>query len=128
MLIVDDSEIIQKHLMDRLALIGGAQVVGLAQDATEAVKSVHALKPDVVILDIQLRTGTGFDVLEKIKEDSERPIIIVLTNFAHPLYKRKSLEAGADYFMDKSIEFERIPRIFGQLLKGCSKKEREQMP
>ncbi len=117
MLIVEDSEIIQQRLMDRLAPFTGLEVIGLVQHATEAEEFIQTLKPDVVILDIRLRSGNGIDVLERIKGDSVRPVVIVITNFSHPQYRKKCLEAGAQYFLDKSTEFERISQIFEELIR-----------
>jgi len=62
-LIVEDSEIIQQRLMDRLAPFTGLEVIGLVQHATEAEEFIQTLKPDVVILDIRPRSGNGIDVL-----------------------------------------------------------------
>lgn len=120
-LIVEDSEIIQQRLLDRLAPFTGLEVIGLVEHATEAEECIRTLKPDVVILDIRLRSGNGIDVLERIKEDSVRPIIIVITNFSHPQYREKCLEAGADFFFDKSSEFEKITKVIGEHTKHSEK-------
>jgi DNA-binding NarL/FixJ family response regulator len=115
-LIVEDSEIIQQRLMDRLAPFTDLEVIGLIQHATEAEKSIRTLKPEILILDIRLRSGNGIDVLEKIKDDAVRPVVIVITNFPHPQYRKKCLEAGADHVLDKSSEFEKIPQIIEKLI------------
>ena len=51
------------------------------------------------------------DVLETIKKDQPNPLVIMLTNFASDQYRQKCLRLGADYFFDKSTEFERITEV-----------------
>lgn len=115
-LIVEDSEIIRQHLMETLAAFTQVEVIGAVEHAAEAKECVRATKPDVLLLDIRLRSGSGIDVLEEIKNDPVRPVVIVITNFSIPQYRMKCLEAGADYFLDKSTEFERVPHIFEELI------------
>jgi two-component system OmpR family response regulator len=63
--------------------------------------------PDVLILDMAMPGGSGYDVLQAVKQGPCAPLIIVgLTNF--PAYRQKSLEAGADYFFDKSAEYDQL--------------------
>jgi DNA-binding NarL/FixJ family response regulator len=115
-LIVEDSEIIQQRLMDVIADLPEMEVVGVTDEAARAGESIQIPNPDVVILDIRLRAGNGFDVLDGIKRNLRRPFIIVITNFAYPEYKEKCIQAGADYFLDKSSEFDRIPQILEDLI------------
>ena len=68
-----------------------------------------------MVLDIQMPRGTGLDVLKNIKHDGGRPIVVVFTNFPYPQYRKRALEFGADYFFDKTTEFEKLRELFGQL-------------
>ncbi len=113
--LVDDSLAIRQRLTKMLSGLKGVQVIGEAQAASAATHSILQLRPDVVILDLQLVTGTGFDVLKSIKKETSAPTVIVLTNFPYPQYRKKCLDAGADFFFDKSTEFHNIPRVFEQL-------------
>jgi DNA-binding NarL/FixJ family response regulator len=72
----------------------------------EAIDGVAELMPAVLILDMTLSAGNGYDVLQAVKQQPSAPLIIVLTN--HPAYRQRSLDAGADYFFDKSAEFDRL--------------------
>lgn len=113
--LADDSPLIRQRLEKTLSSLDGVQIVGEARDARDATDSILELKPDVVILDIQLRGGTGVDVLQDIKRQEPAPVVIMVTNF--PEYRDKCLHVGADYFFDKSTEFHRIPLVVGPLLK-----------
>ncbi len=76
-LIVDDSSIMRNLLRKQLTEMG-CEVVGEAADGEEAVKRYRALRPDVVTMDIVLPSGTGMDVIKKIRlEDPKAKIIMV---------------------------------------------------
>ncbi len=115
--IVEDSPLVVDRLMAMFAEFeGGVEVVGRADDAVAAIGSIRDLRPDAVILDIRLRRGTGLDVLETVKRDQQAPMVMMLTNYPHPQYRRRCLEHGADYFLDKSTEFDCVRGVFKDLL------------
>jgi DNA-binding NarL/FixJ family response regulator len=108
--VVEDSELIRKRIIENVSTMGGFDVVGFAESADEAVKSISELQPDIVITDIQLKEGSGIDVVRKVRAFPyvPRPRIFVLTNYAFPEYKRQCTVAGADEFFDKSSEYDRF--------------------
>ena len=65
----------------------------------------------MVILDLQLRKGTGFGVLRAIRDMPTRPVVVVLTNFALRSYRETALALGARDFLDKSRDYDRLPAI-----------------
>jgi DNA-binding NarL/FixJ family response regulator len=89
----------------------GVEIVGQAEDGAEAIRAIRHLQPDAVILDICMPGGSGLDVLRTIKQDKMRPRVIILTNYPYPGYRQKCLQAGADFFLDKSAEFDQISLI-----------------
>jgi DNA-binding NarL/FixJ family response regulator len=115
--IADDSDQIRGRLVDLLSEIEGAEVIGQASNHAEAIEGIRNLQPHVVILDIQMPGGSGIDVLKEIKQDSQPPVVMMLTNHASPQYRKKCLEWGADFFLDKSREMERLVAIFKSLVK-----------
>lgn len=116
--VVEDSSLLRERLIRTLTGISGVQVIGYADTAEDAIQSIQRLTPDAVILDIRLRQGTGFQVLQATKSPGKPPLIIVLTNFAYPQYRKKYLDAGADFFFDKSNEFERVVVELNNIIKG----------
>jgi DNA-binding NarL/FixJ family response regulator len=92
-----------------------ADVVGEADDAQAAIRLIEAACPDVVILDLQLAGGSGFDVLRVIKLAPHPPTIIMLTNLTLPEYQVACLEAGAEFFLDKSFGMDVLTDILGHL-------------
>jgi len=113
--LVEDALVIRQRLAKMLATLPGVEVIGEAEEVDDAIQAIQRLRPDVVILDLLLRKGTAFDVLAVIKKDPPAPVVILLTNFTHPLFRQKCLEAGADFFFDKSTEFQQLPNVLLQL-------------
>ena len=114
--VVEDSELIRKRIIENIDTMGGFEVVGFAESAEDAVRSISELRPDIVITDIQLKEGSGIDVVRKVRASPyvPRPRIFVLTNYAFPEYKRQCSVAGADEFFDKSSEYDRFLSLMHQ--------------
>ena len=110
--IADDSLVVREHLVTMLDELAGIVIVGQAETVAEAISAIAKLQPDVVILDIHMPDGSGIDVLQTIKQAEPAPVVIVLTNYPYPAYRQKFLQAGADFFLDKSTEFDQIPELF----------------
>ena len=117
--IVEDSPAVLERLTDMVRDVGGTEVVGDAGTCDAAVKGIVTARPDVAILDIKLAddTGSGIDVLSRVKPQLPALKSIVLSNYATPQHIKASADAGADYFLDKSADFERITEILDQLQK-----------
>ena len=118
--IVDDSEVVQSGLESMLSEIGDVHVTGRAKDVRGAVDEIRRLQPDCVILDIRLLNGSGIDVLREIKKTEPSPTVLVLTNYPYPHYREKCLALGAEYFLDKVTEIDRVQRIIKSLKAGTS--------
>lgn len=116
LLIVDDSELIVDRLVASLEAIKGVEVLDRAGTVEEASEAVRTLRPDVVILDMQMPGGTGLDVLATMKRDQVSCVVIVLTNFAYPQYRKKCLASGANFFLDKSTEFDKVGDVLRSML------------
>lgn len=113
MLVVDDSEPVRSRLVEMLSATGTD--VESAASVTEASRAIQARAPDVVILDIRLPDGSGLDLLHAIAAAGLRAKVIVLTSYASTQLRRKCLDAGADFFLDKFEEFQRVAQIVAQL-------------
>lgn len=116
--VVEDSSLLRERLIRNLTGIQDVKIAGYSDTAEEAIQQIQAVHPDAIILDIRLRQGTGFQVLQAVKTKGKPPLVIVLTNFAYPQYRNKYIEAGADYFFDKSNEFDQVVVILNQYLKA----------
>jgi DNA-binding NarL/FixJ family response regulator len=114
-LIVDDSEIVGERLKTMLSEISIVETIGLAKNQQEALELLDKLNPEVIVLDIQIPGGSSINLLGKIKIREPSPITIILTNQSYAQCRRKCMEAGADYFLDKSTEFEKIAEILDKI-------------
>ena len=107
-LIVDDSEQIRKRLAALLTESSRIRLVGQTGDGHEALKAVERLRPDTVILDIRLPGSSGIEVLKQIKARYPQIQVIMLTNYDHAVYRQQCRRLGADHFLNKTREFEKI--------------------
>lgn len=110
-LIVDDSAVVRERLKQLLAEIEGLQVAAEAARAEEGGALARRLKPDVVIIDVRMRNGAGIRSLHVMKHIDPPPRIIVLTNEAYPEIRNRCLAEGADYFFDKSTEYQEMMAV-----------------
>jgi DNA-binding NarL/FixJ family response regulator len=122
--IVDDSAIFRERLIEMLSGIPGLKVIGQAQNAHDAIKDIKKLKPDMVILDIRMLGRNGVDIIKNIKKGKAAPLVIIFTNYPYPQYRKKCMEAGADFFFDKSTEFHKVVEVLKKLGEESGKKRR----
>ncbi len=83
------------------------ETAGEATDGVEAAVTVRKTKPDVVVLVLQMPKLSGLEILPRIKEVILPPLVAVLTNFSTGPLKVMCIRKGADFFFDKSTEFEK---------------------
>src|SRR5687767_5758951 len=103
-LIVEDSKVLIERLREALATLENVEVVGAVDEEAAAVEAVRSGEVDAIVLDLQLRTGTGFGVVQRL--GTERPTIIVFTNYVLPEYERRAKDLGIHYFLSKSADYE----------------------
>lgn len=114
--IVEDAQIVREALKTLLSEIPGIAIIGFAADEADAIRKIGEMRPDVVILDISLNPGSGIEVLRAVKQNLPAIRIMILTNYADDIYARCCMNAGADYFFDKSLEFMRVGAVLKQLV------------
>lgn len=108
LLIVDDSTEIREGLKRFLAELPSIDLVGEAADGESALSVIDIIKPDFVTLDIKMPGLSGIIVLNEIKKKYPGTIVLILTNYPFDHFKQVCKNAGADYFFDKSNEFEEM--------------------
>lgn len=117
LLIADDSELLRQNF--RKLLDGSRTITDIIEASTVAdtLQKVTAERPEVLLLDIQLPDGSGFDVLHALfdRPHEFQPTVIVFTNFPSEHNRRKSYELGARFFFDKSNEYEQLIELLDSL-------------
>jgi len=114
--IVEDSTIIRRLLASTIEA-AGAELVGSSGGAQSAIADLSTLRPDLIVVDISLSSGNGFDVLRALQEQKLVPaaIKVVLTNFASAENEDLSLRLGANRFFDKSSETSQVLALINVL-------------
>ncbi|MBU0713072.1 response regulator [bacterium] len=126
--LANDSEIVLKKVSELLNTIEGVKIVGQAKNSHDTLQNVKKTRPDVIILDIKMpgKSGSvkgpdpaaaGIETLNIIKDEKLVPVVIMLTNYPYPEYFERCRELGADYFFDKSKEFNQLIETIQVLVK-----------
>ena len=103
-LIVDDSISLRKRLSEMLSRVAGLDIIGEAGSVAQAHDAIRELRPDVVILDLQMGDGNGIEVLRETKRLYPSIRQVIFTNHPELQYRQRCLDLGADYFFCKSTD------------------------
>lgn len=116
-LIADDSKPIAEMLSELLAREGRVQIVASAGSEADVVQAVRDLRPDVVVLDLQLSEGSGTGVIRAVRADPALAgtRILVTSNHVSAPMKAGCLELGADHFYDKVKELDALAARIGEI-------------
>lgn len=109
--LVEDAAAIRQRLIVLLERCEGVALVGTAASVADATTAILAVRPDALVLDLRITGGSGLQVLRSVRPALPGMRVAVMTNFATEQYRKASLAAGADAFLDKSMEFDRIPAL-----------------
>ncbi len=117
-LLIEDSAVLAARLIELVDALPDVDLIDTVDTEADALDRISTGSPDVLILDLHLRKGSGFGVLRSLAlAPLPRPKIIVLTNFGLPEYRREAESFGVEAFLDKSRDYFRLP----SLLSGFAK-------
>ena len=102
--LADDSALSRRRVAELLTA-QGMVVTGQADTPEAAIAGILAIRPDVVVLDVQFTQGTGLKVLQAVSKAAPQIAFVVLSNHAEPAYRTRYLAEGAACFLDKHAEF-----------------------
>jgi DNA-binding NarL/FixJ family response regulator len=120
-LVVDDSRLVRQRLLSWLSDTARIEL-GEAAAPCEVLERLGAIATDVVLLDLHFAgaagrsaangsAALGLELIDRIKSALPRALLVVLSNAASEPHRRECLRRGADYFFDKSLEFERAIQL-----------------
>lgn len=115
-LLIEDSAVVRNALREMVSSIEGAVVAGEFDSPGPAIENIRTNPPGVVVLDIQLVNGSGLDVLHTVSKEHPEVKVIVFTNFAEPVYRKRCLDAGAYAFYDKKSDIHALRRTLQDLV------------
>ncbi len=114
-LVVDDSSEIRSRLVSLLEELGQVERVLEAGSVAEAQRLLPQSNADLVVVDMRLPDGDGLTVLQAAKRQRPAPAVVVLTNYPYDELRVACFAAGADRFLDKRTEFDRLPALVSEL-------------
>ncbi|WP_226831972.1 response regulator transcription factor [Brachybacterium sp. FME24] len=107
-MLVDDHEVVRRGIVTALDAQEGLSVVGEASSVAESQRRLPAIRPDVLVVDLQLPDGTGIDVMKTARALEPDQAILVLTSFDDDAALRESRSAGAAGLILKSARSQEI--------------------
>jgi DNA-binding NarL/FixJ family response regulator len=117
-LIADDHALVRAGIRALVEKLEGVTVVAEAGKGSEAVKLISELTPDLVLLDITMPDGSGFDVLQHVSKNVAGTRVIVLTVHEAGEYAIRALREGAAGFLPKSAASTELERAIHTVMKG----------
>jgi DNA-binding NarL/FixJ family response regulator len=106
--IAEDQAWFLEQLTQIVVSVPGAKVIGSADTAEAAVDAIRVHRPDVALIDLMLREGTGFEVLRRLRGEGISGQLLVVTSFPTAGIKKVCLLGGADGFFDKLLELDKL--------------------
>lgn len=116
--LVDDSKLVCGRIREMLAALPGVEIVGEDATVAAAIAGIPAARPDIVLMDLHLADGSGFDVLRAIGGKDSQTEWYMLSNFASDPYRQIAGRLGVREYFDKFRDFERVKDIVAGHARG----------
>lgn len=117
-LLVDDHPVLRRGLADLIESETGLEVCGGCSGASEALRLVESFNPDLVIVDLWLKEGTGFDLIEQLAARGASPRILVCSVHDELLFAERCLRAGASGYIQKEEATGKLVQAIRQVMEG----------
>jgi two-component system response regulator DesR len=117
-LIAEDQSMVAGALAALLQIEGDIEVVGTARDGREALDLARALRPDVVLTDIEMPEMSGLELAKRLRDEEGRARVVILTTFARPGYLRRALDAGASGYVLKAAPSRQLAEAIRRIHAG----------
>ncbi len=117
-LIVDDHPSVRDGLSLRIALHSDLEVCGEADSEDEAYDLVKQSEPDLVLIDISLKSGNGIDLIKRVHSYNPDIKMLVVSGFQESLYAERACRAGALGFLNKQESSARLIEAIRTVLAG----------
>ena len=119
-LLVDDSVLVAGKIKSLLQELQVTEHVMYAENYDKAAEVISSIKPHIAILDIHLPGKSGIDLLAYIKAKFSDIKVVMLSNQSDLTYRDTCKKMGADFFLDKTTEFDLLPGVILSLNKQDS--------
>ncbi len=115
-LLADDSSLILERIQNIVSKFKQVEIVGSCKTGVETLDALRRLKPDFTIVDINMPGLSGLDVLKEIRKENKILKFLILTFYASENYRQIAMQSGADFFLSKVDDFEKLPKVIEKLL------------
>jgi DNA-binding NarL/FixJ family response regulator len=116
--VVEDQPQLLKNLLKVLATFGEIEVLGAAQDGESGVEQVVALKPDLLLLDLELPGIDGIEVTRRVKKQAPQVEVLILTSFDDEAKVYEAMQVGASGYLVKRVGPEKIRSGIQEVMAG----------
>ncbi len=117
-LIVDDHPIVREGFVTRISQQADLEICGEAAGVDEAMEQVRTTKPDLVLVDLNLKTGHGLDLIKQIKAHNDRIKILVVSMLEESLFAERAFRSGAMGYINKQEAADKIIEAIRKILAG----------
>lgn len=117
-LIVDDHPAVREALASRITSQSDLTVCGEADNISDALRLVSEVQPDLVVVDISLKSGDGIDLIKRIKAHNDRIRMLVWSMHSESLYAIRALAAGAMGYVNKDQATDLMVDAIRRVLEG----------
>ena len=117
LLLVEDSALIRDVIAEMLQECNQLDIKDIATTSDEAIDLLNKRQYDMIVLDIELAKGTGFDVVRHTRQQDypfKAPDIVMLTNHGNSYYRNLAQNMGVEYFFDISLQFDECIDVIQQ--------------
>lgn len=108
-ILIEDSPLLRQTLGSRLDELAGVAVVGAAEDERSALELLQRQQPGLAIIDLELKTGSGFGVLRALSQAPDRfghPRAVVFSSHGYTVVRERCFALGVERFFDKATQFD----------------------
>lgn len=117
-MIVDDHPFLRRGLAEFIEDEAGMQVCGQASGITEAIRMIERINPDVLVVDLKLKDGSGFELIKQVKAMNRLVRMLVLSMYDETMYAERALRAGAMGYITKEEASDKVVDAIRQILRG----------
>ena len=114
-LIAEDEALAAESLAEWVRSMPQLELLAVCADGASALAQIRALRPELVLMDIQMPGLTGLEVLQEIRKENTSLKFIILTFHATEYYRQKAFSSGTDYFFSKVDDFEKVSQVIEEL-------------
>ncbi|SDD15043.1 response regulator [Paraburkholderia lycopersici] len=115
--LVEDAIAVRRKIAETLSAIPDVTVIGEAEDEATALAGIAESGADVAVVDLRLASGSGIELLSLLAREQPSVVTVVLTNHAGEPFRAACRRAGADFFFDKTSEFDAACKAIEALVK-----------